>query len=72
MSVSDERQLLLSTEETIGAIREADLLRRFGGRAERIGDGYRVGNGDSNEWEMAYDFHFENGRLVSMDYWIGC
>lgn len=72
MSLTDGRQLLLSNGETIGAINEADFLRRFGDRAERVGDVYRVGTGDGSDWETAYDFHFGNDRLARVDYWIGC
>lgn len=72
MSLTAGRRVLLSDGELMGAIDEVAFQRRFGDRAEPIGDGYRVGAGTGDDWEAAYDFHFEGGRLARVDYWIGC
>lgn len=72
MSLTAGHRVLLSDGESMGAIDEAAFQRRFGDRAERVGDSYRVSAGTGDDWEDAYDFHFEGGRLARVDYWIGC
>lgn len=72
MRLSSGHRLLLSSGESVGKMDEATFQSRFGGRAERVGDIYRVGAGTGGDWEAAYDFHFEKGLLVGVDYWIGC
>lgn len=72
MRLQSGHRLLLSSGESIGQVDEEGFRRRFGERAERVGDVYRVGAGNGSDWEAAYDFRFESGVLVSVDYWIGC
>lgn len=72
MLLAQGHHLMLSDGEPIGAIDEATFQRLFGDRVERVDDGYRMGAGPGDDWETAYDFHFEDGRLARVDYWIGC
>ena len=72
ISLAAGHDVLLSNGESMGAADETAFQHRFGDRAERVGDIYRVSAGTGDDWEDAYDFHFEGGRLVRVDYWIGC
>lgn len=72
MALIAGNRLALSDGELIQQVDEAEFKRRFGDRAERVGDVYRIGAGAGSDWETAYDFYFENGRLARVDYWIGC
>ncbi|GHA82185.1 hypothetical protein GCM10007067_20150 [Lysobacter bugurensis] len=72
MVVSDRNQLVLSSGEKVGQVNEDQFQRLFGERAERVGEFYRIGASGDGNWETAYDFYFENGRLAHIAYWIGC
>lgn len=58
MSRTAGRRLLLSNGETMAPIDEAGFRPRFGDRAARVGDVYRVGGSASRDLETAYEFPF--------------
>lgn len=72
MTITAGNRLVFSDGEVVERLDEADFRRRFSNRAERVGDLYRVGASSVADWEAAYDYTFKNGKLVRVDYWIGC
>ena len=72
MKAGNGNRIILSTGESIERLSEMDFDQAYGNRAEVFGDAYRTGISPGGDMESAYDFHFEDGQLARVDYWIGC
>jgi len=72
MKLVNGNRLVLATGQSVERLSEADFKRAYGSRAELFGDAYRTGISPGGDLESAYDFHFADGQLEDVDYWIGC